>query len=157
MRVKPAILYCVPAEGAPRIFPVDRMVREHCLLANATEPRYWLTIPRLVSGMGEKILVLVFFLGMAVPATAGEAVPLTLKDHKFTPAVIHVKADTPTWISLANRDSTAEEFDSTSLKVEKVVAGNSQGLMRLRALAPGRYPFMGEFHAETAQGVVIAQ
>ncbi len=134
-----------------------RMVREHCLLANATEPRYWLTVPRQVSGMGKKMLVLALFLGMAVPAIADDAVPLTLKDHKFMPAVIHVKADTPAWISLTNRDTTAEEFDSTSLKVEKVVAGNSQGLVHLRPLAPGRYPFMGEFHSETAQGVVIAQ
>jgi hypothetical protein len=27
----------------------------------------------------------------------------------------------------------------------------------LRALAPGKYPFMGEYHAATAQGVVVAQ
>jgi hypothetical protein len=29
--------------------------------------------------------------------------------------------------------------------------------VRLRALTPGKYPFMGEYHSETAQGVVIAQ
>ncbi len=52
---------------------------------------------------------------------------------------------------------TAEEFDSTALKVEKVVAGNSSGNVRIRALAPGRYPFMGEYHSATAQGVVVAK
>jgi hypothetical protein len=29
--------------------------------------------------------------------------------------------------------------------------------VRLRPLDPGRYPFMGEYHEDTAQGVVIAE
>ena len=60
-------------------------------------------------------------------------------------------------LSITNRDATAEEFDSTALKIEKVVAGNSSGNVRLRALAPGKYPFMGEYHSDTAQGFVIAE
>ena len=82
---------------------------------------------------------------------------ITLKDHKFTPAEIHVKANTPTTVKLANDDDQTEEFDSTALKIEKIVTGHSTGTMRWRPLAPGRYPFMGEFHAETAQGVVVAE
>lgn len=84
-------------------------------------------------------------------------IPLTLKDHRFTPAEIHVKANEPALITLANQDGAAEEFDSTALKVEKVVPGHETGNVRIRPLAPGRYPFMGEYHAETAQGVVIAE
>jgi hypothetical protein len=95
-------------------------------------------------------------IAFGTPALA-DGIPLTLKDHKFTPAVIHVKANEPALIAMTNEDSTAEEFDSASLKVEKVVAGNSSGNVRLRPLAPGRYPFMGEFHSTTAQGVVIAE
>jgi hypothetical protein len=94
---------------------------------------------------------------LAAPALADEAIQLNLKDHKFTPSEIHVKANQPSVIVMNNQDATAEEFDSTSLKVEKVVPGNSSGNVRLRPLAPGRYPFMGEFHAATAQGVVIAE
>ena len=94
---------------------------------------------------------------IAAPAMADDAIALKLKDHKFTPAEIHVKANVPNVIAMTNEDATAEEFDSTSLKVEKVVAGNSSGNVRLRPLAPGRYPFMGEYHSDTAQGVVIAQ
>ena len=92
------------------------------------------------------------------PALADEgAIPLTLKDHKFAPVEIRVKANVPNVIALTNADEVAEEFDSTSLKVEKVVAGHSSGNVRIRPLAPGRYPFMGEYHSETAQGVVIAE
>ncbi len=91
------------------------------------------------------------------PALASDGIPLKIKDHKFAPAEIHVKANVPNVIVMSNEDATAEEFDSTSLKVEKVVAGNSSGNVRLRPLEPGRYPFMGEFHSATAQGVVIAE
>jgi hypothetical protein len=95
---------------------------------------------------------------LAVPAFADDApIALTLKDHKFTPSEIRVKANTPTQILLTNQDSSAEEFDSSALHVEKVVPGNDKGVVRLRPLAPGRYSFMGEYHSETAQGVVIAE
>ena len=94
---------------------------------------------------------------LAAPAFADTPIPVSLKDHLFSPATIHVKAGVPNVISLTNNDAEAEEFDSTSLKVEKVVAGHSSGNVRLRPLSPGRYPFMGEYHSATAQGVVIAE
>ena len=94
---------------------------------------------------------------LAAPAFADDPIAVTLQNHKFSPAQIHVKANTPSVIALTNRDATAEEFDSTALKIEKVVAGNSSGNVRLRALAPGKYPFMGEYHSDTAQGFVIAE
>jgi len=94
---------------------------------------------------------------IAGPAFADEPIAVTLQNHKFKPAEIHVKANTQAVIALTNRDATAEEFDSSALKIEKVVAGNSSGNVRLRALAPGKYPFMGEYHSDTAQGVVIAE
>lgn len=96
---------------------------------------------------------------VASSAMAGDGAPiaLTLKDHKFLPAEIHVKANAPSEITLTNADATAEEFDSSALKVEKVVAGGAKGTVRLRPLAPGRYPFMGEYHSDTAQGVVVAE
>jgi Cupredoxin-like domain len=96
------------------------------------------------------------FLLIATPALADGPIAVTLQNHKFSPAEIHVKANAPSVIALTNKDATAEEFDSTSLKVEKVVAGNSSGNVRIRALEPGRYPFMGEYHSSTAQGVVVA-
>ena len=101
--------------------------------------------------------ILPLLLLIATPALADAPIPVMLQNHKFTPSVIHVKANTPAIIALTNKDATAEEFDSTTLKVEKVVAGNSSGNVRLRALAPGKYPFTGEYHSTTASGVVIAE
>ena len=93
----------------------------------------------------------------AAPAWADGPIAVTLKNHKFTPSEIHVKANTPTVLSISNQDATAEEFDSTALKVEKVIAGNSQGTVRISPLQPGHYDFIGEYHEETAKGQVIAE
>lgn len=102
-------------------------------------------------------LLLLAAIAASAPARAADPIKVTLQNHKFSPSEIHVKANTPSVIALTNKDATAEEFDSTALKVEKVVAGNSTGNVRIRALAPGRYPFMGEYHADTAKGVVVAE
>jgi hypothetical protein len=94
---------------------------------------------------------------LAACGNESPGIPVTLKDHRFTPAEIHVPANQPALITLTNQDGSAEEFDSTSLKVEKVVPGHETGNVRIRPLAPGRYPFMGEYHADTARGVVVAE
>jgi plastocyanin len=85
------------------------------------------------------------------------AIDVTIKDHKFTPSEIHVKAGQPTDLNIKNQDPLAEEFDSTALKIEKVIAGGKDGTVHLRPLDAGRYPFMGEYHPDTAQGVVVAE
>ena len=90
-------------------------------------------------------------------AAAEPSFSLTIKDHRFVPEVLHMPAGAAFALTVINSDATAEEFDSSSLKVEKVVAGNTTGNVRIRPLAPGRYPFIGEFHSATAQGVVIAE
>lgn len=84
-------------------------------------------------------------------------IDVTIKDHRFSPAEIRVPAGKRAVINLHNADPTAEEFDSTALDIEKVIAGGRRGTVRLRPLDPGRYPFMGEYHADTAQGVVIVE
>ena len=107
-----------------------------------------------------KKLLLSFVLTVAAaipPVWAEESVEVHLKNHKFSPSVIKVKANKPSMIILHNDDGSADEFDSSSLKIERVVPGHAKANIRVRALAPGKYPFMGEFNAATAQGVVIAE
>jgi plastocyanin len=91
------------------------------------------------------------------PTNADGQIEVILKNHRFVPAEIHVPAGKRVQLLIKNQDSTADEFDSSALKVEKVIGGGTEGTVRLRALDPGRYPFVGEFHAETANGVVIAE
>jgi len=94
---------------------------------------------------------------LAHAAARADDLTLTINDHKFTPTEIKVPANQRVAITIVNQDDTAEEFESTALKVEKVVAGKSQGVVRIGPLKPGRYPFIGEFHEATAKGLVIAE
>jgi hypothetical protein len=58
---------------------------------------------------------------------------------------------------VANEDATPEEFESSALKLEKVIAGKSKATVRVGPLKPGRYEFIGEYHADTAKGVLVAE
>jgi plastocyanin len=99
---------------------------------------------------------LVAFAVASTPAP-GQELNLVIRNHKFEPAEIRVPAGKRVSIYVSNEDATPEEFDSTALKVEKVIPGKSKGLVRIGPLDPGRYEFIGEFNADTAKGVVIAE
>lgn len=93
----------------------------------------------------------------AAPGDEPLTVAVTIKDHRFSPAEIHVPQGKPVILKITNEDPTPEEFDSAALKVEKVIVGGTYGTIHLRPLGPGRFPFMGEYHSDTAQGVVISE
>jgi hypothetical protein len=95
-------------------------------------------------------------LATAVPALAQE-MTITIKDHKFQPAELKVPAKKRIMLTVINSDPTPEEFESKTLKVEKVIPGRSKAVVRFGPLEPGRYEFVGEFHEDTAKGVVIAE
>lgn len=100
---------------------------------------------------------LALLLSVAPALARADDLTLTIKDHKFTPAEIKVPANQRVQLTVVNEDATPEEFDSSALKVEKVVPGKSKGIVRIGPLKPGRYPFIGEYHESTAKGVVIAE
>lgn len=82
---------------------------------------------------------------------------ITINNHRFTPSEIKVPANKRIQLTVVNDDPTPEEFESHEMKVEKVIPGKSKGTVRIGPLAPGRYPFFGEFNEATAKGVLIAE
>ena len=82
---------------------------------------------------------------------------ITIENHVFSPAEIKVPAGVKIKLKVDNRDSTAEEFESHELNREKVIPGKSSATIFVGPLKPGRYPFFGEFHEKTAQGVIVAE
>ena len=93
---------------------------------------------------------------IAAPARADTTISITVKNHRFQPAEVHAPANTPIILKVKNLDSTAMEFESVSLRVEKVVTPGSEGIIRLRPLAPGSYNFFDDFHQET-NGVLVVK
>ena len=106
---------------------------------------------------GFALAILVAAFGMPSAQAVAQEFNLVIRNHKFEPQELRVPAGKRVSIYVANEDPTPEEFESATLKVEKVIPGKSKGLVRIGPLAPGRYEFIGEFNADTAKGVVIAE
>ena len=83
------------------------------------------------------------------------AVKISVKDHHFQPAQVYAPANQPLVITVKNLDTAAMEFESVSLRVEKVIAAGSEGVVHVRALAPGSYEFFDDFHQETRGSLVV--
>jgi hypothetical protein len=81
---------------------------------------------------------------------------ISVKNRQFEPAEIQAPANKPIVLRVKNLDATPMEFESASLRVEKVVTANSEGVINLRPLQPGRYNFFDDFHQQTT-GVLIIQ
>ena len=94
----------------------------------------------------------------ASPLRAQQAteIALTYSKGQFEPAEVHAPADKPITFRVKNLDAKAMEFESKSLRVEKVVAANSEGVINVRALKPGRYEFYDDFN-EKARGALTVQ
>jgi len=104
-----------------------------------------------------KILCCALLLFSVSVLAADPEIALVIRDHRFEPAEIRVPADRKIKLVVHNRDKTAEEFESHELNREKVIAAGSKANIYIGPLAPGRYPFVGEYHEATARGVVIAE
>ena len=105
-------------------------------------------------------LVLVLLLS-SVTALASAAEPpevrLVIRNHRFVPTELVVPANTKIKLIVVNEDPTPEEFESHELNREKVVTGKATIPVYVGPLKPGRYPFFGDFHSDTAQGALIAK
>jgi hypothetical protein len=90
-------------------------------------------------------------------AQTATEIQLSYKDKKFEPAEVSAPANTPVVIKLKNLDAKAMEFESKTLKVEKVVAGGSDAIINVRAQKPGRYEFFDEYNEKTARGALVVK
>ncbi len=94
----------------------------------------------------------------ATPALADDAtVKVVLKDHKFIPHDPSAPVGKPISIEVTNQDKTPSEFESKTLRVEKVVPAGGTVTVRVRALTPGRYRFFDDYHEDTTEGFLVVQ
>jgi hypothetical protein len=118
-----------------------------------------MTVARVVS----KAAVLAFVgLASMLVVTAAQAqsateIQLSYKDKKFDPAEISAPADMPIVIKLKNLDAKAMEFESKTLKIEKVVAAGGDATINVRAQKPGRYEFVDEYNEKVARGALLVK
>jgi hypothetical protein len=118
---------CSRAIGRPRVRPLAAAAMLGALLAGGSSAR------------AEDLPVLVFH------------------NHRFEPARIEVPAHVKFRLQVKNTDDTADEFESNDLNREKLVTPGGTITVFLGPLDPGDYKFFGDFHQDTAQGVLIAK
>lgn len=102
----------------------------------------------------------ILLLSLLLPLVANAAdteYKLIIKDNRFQPVQLTVPSGKKVRLLVVNQDATPEEFESHELNREKVIAGNSSATIFIGPLTHGRYPFYGEFHADTAKGVIIVE
>jgi high-affinity iron transporter len=90
-------------------------------------------------------------------ARAEDPPVLVFHNHRFEPARIEVPAHVKFRLQVKNTDDTADEFESNDLNREKLVTPGGTITVFLGPLDPGEYKFFGDFHQDTAQGVLIAK
>ena len=93
--------------------------------------------------------------GPNAAAIAASAPRLLIQGHQFTPAELHVPSGRKLVLEVENRDNSVEEFESYDLDREQRVQPGEVARVNLGPLAPGRYPFFGDFHRKSAQGVLV--
>jgi hypothetical protein len=101
--------------------------------------------------------LLALMLPLLASATDAPGYTLTLKDHRYQPAELHIPANTRVKVELVNQDPSPEEFESDDFPAEKIVMPNSRTSLFIGPFKPGRYGFYGDFHQPTAQGTLVVE
>jgi plastocyanin len=100
---------------------------------------------------------LLFAVSSAAFAAGEPEFSVSIENHKFTPDRIEIPAGQKVKLLVENKDATPEEFESHTLKIEKVIPGKSKATIFVGPLKAGEYKFVGEFNEKTAKGVIVAK
>ncbi|NUT89625.1 cupredoxin domain-containing protein [Pseudomonas corrugata] len=95
-----------------------------------------------------------------LPSLAQAELPtyeLNIRDGHFTPALLKVAAGQRFKIVLKNVGQGPAEFESTPLRVEKVLSPGVTTFVVIHPLRPGHYPFFDEFNPQLPEGGILAQ
>jgi plastocyanin len=105
------------------------------------------------------VAVLAMAFGTVAAAAAADPaeIPLVIEKNRFQPDVIKVKAGAPFVLVITNKDKGPEELDMAQPRIEKVIPGGKTVRLKMPALQPGKYPFVGEYHSETAKATIVAE
>ena len=112
----------------------------------------------VLRGMAVALLLASVLLAPSLAVAADPPdIPLTIENNRFQPEEIKVKAGAGFVLAITNKDKSAEEFESKDLRIEKVIPAGKTVKLKMPALKPGSYGFVGEYHEKTAKGRIVAE
>src|SRR5262245_14139437 len=104
------------------------------------------------------VAVLALIVGPAGAAAADNPEhKLVIEKNRFDTDTIKFKAGAPFILVITNKDKGPEEFDMQNPRIEKVIPAGKTVRVKIPALKPGKYPFVGEYHADTAKATIVAE
>lgn len=105
------------------------------------------------------LLVLLFFIfPLSVSFAEGEnIIKSSIKNKKFIPDEIHIKANQSVTFRIINEDSIPVEFESSDLNKEKLVPPGKTIDIPLKGLKPGTYEFFSDFGPKDLRGKIIVE
>jgi heme/copper-type cytochrome/quinol oxidase subunit 2 len=109
-----------------------------------------------MKNFGKYCAALVLAMSVSAPAFAQQALSVTIRNKHFSPSTLHAPANKPLRITVHNADGVAAEFESRTLRVEKVVPPGKRVVVNVKPLVPGNYSFFDDFN-QANTGVLIAK
>ena len=105
------------------------------------------------------VLTLAVTLAAALVYAADTPAELTLilEKHRFNPEELQVKANVPFVLVITNKDNEDEDFEMAVLRIDKTIPAGKTVPLKMPALKPGTYEFIGEFHDKTAKGRILVK
>jgi hypothetical protein len=111
----------------------------------------------VMAGVAGLLLGTALVAALPAGAQAPQEIPLVIEKNRFQPDVIKVKADAPFLLVITNKDKGPEEFEMAQPRIEKVIPGGKTVRLKIPALKAGKYPFVGDYHSETAKATIVAE
>ena len=121
---------------------------------------------RIILVLATSLLHFISFSSYADGLPGTLQVPLTLRDHKFVPPTIEIPANTKIELLVTNEGPGREEFESSELNREKIIpakiGSDDKDYKPTKILigpftAGQKYKFFGDYHQDTAQGLIIVK
>ena len=92
-----------------------------------------------------------------LPASAQEAsYAVTIRDGRFEPSTLNVKAGVKFKLTVTNATAKSAEFESSELNREKVIPAGTSGSLNIGPLERGTYPFFDDFN-QSNRGQIVAK
>ena len=98
--------------------------------------------PMSMATLGLVAIALAGAAGGQARAEDAAVISIEYANQHFEPAEASAPADRPLVLHVRNAWTKTMEFESKSLRVEKVIAAGTEGIINLRAQKPGRYEYL---------------
>ena len=88
------------------------------------------------------------------PAFGATHLKLVIRDHKFAPADLVAPAGEVFELEVENFGPGVEEFESTAMRIEKILLSGKSSVFRVGPLKSGSYDMFGDFHPDSCRGTL---